>query len=333
MATRPVVGVPRALLFFEYGHVWQRFLESLGAETLASAPTNRAVVDRGVAAAIDDACLPVKAAYGHCLSLAGRVDAVFVPRVVSVEPKAYSCPKLLGLPDMVRLALPPGTRVLAPLIDVAKHGRAGLARAALETGAALGATPAQVRQAARELELGIRRAVEEQFMFAPGCGRRPSSPAGGEGAREGSPAGSGLRIGLVGHSYNLYDAGLNLSLMDRLGRLGAKLVAPEDYAPALLEAAARRDLRKPLFWTLGKRIVGAARLMASEPDLAGIIAVQSFGCGPDSMVIDLSMRLVNWERPRLPFMELTLDEHTGEAGLVTRLEAFTDLASRRQRAG
>jgi len=32
-----------------------------------------------------------------------------------------------------------------------------------------------------------------------------------------------------------------------------------------------------------------------------------------------------------PFMSLILDEHTGEAGLVTRLEAFVDMLARWKR--
>lgn len=33
---------------------------------------------------------------------------------------------------------------------------------------------------------------------------------------------------------------------------------------------------------------------------------------------------------RKPFMMLTIDEHTGEAGLVTRLEAFCDMLQRKK---
>jgi predicted nucleotide-binding protein (sugar kinase/HSP70/actin superfamily) len=32
-----------------------------------------------------------------------------------------------------------------------------------------------------------------------------------------------------------------------------------------------------------------------------------------------------------PFMNLTLEEHTAEAGMVTRLEAFLDMIQRRKR--
>jgi len=33
-----------------------------------------------------------------------------------------------------------------------------------------------------------------------------------------------------------------------------------------------------------------------------------------------------------PFMSLTLEEHTAEAGVVTRLEAFLDMIHRRKRS-
>ena len=36
------------------------------------------------------------------------------------------------------------------------------------------------------------------------------------------------------------------------------------------------------------------------------------------------------ENGNKPVMNVILDEHTGEAGLVTRLEAFVDMLQRRQ---
>jgi predicted nucleotide-binding protein (sugar kinase/HSP70/actin superfamily) len=337
---RPVVGLPRALLYYEYGHVWLSFLTALGVGVVVSQPTSRAAVDLGVRAAIDEACLPVKVAYGHCLELAPSVDLLFVPRVVSVERRAYSCPKLLGLPDMIRLAVPQRVGILAPLIDISRDGRKSLVQAARVTGQRCGSTAAEVRQAAAVLERDLPRAVAGEFMMAQGqrreaetalaCPRPASTSASASAARLSSPA--NLKVGLIGHSYNLYDSGLNLGLLGRLRQLGANLVMPEDYPPQQLEEAAGRVLRKPLFWTLGRRLVAAANLMATDQEMAGLIAVESFGCGPDSMVVDLCMRLTAWQRPGLPFMELTLDEHTGEAGFVTRLEAFLDLAAR-QRAG
>src|SRR5690554_7996896 len=47
-----------------------------------------------------------------------NVDAVFVPRVVSLEKRRYICPKFLGLPDMVKSNLGTDTPVISPTIDL-----------------------------------------------------------------------------------------------------------------------------------------------------------------------------------------------------------------------
>lgn len=356
MSRPPVaVGVPRALLYHEFGPVWEEFLAVLGATAVTSGPTTRAKIERGLSAALDEVCLPVKVAYGHCLDLADRVEHVFIPRVVSVEPKAYSCPKLLGLPDLIRLALPQRVKVLSPLIDLSNGSPRSLVKAARQVAALTGAPRAQARRAAEVLASGTyyagrgawcgarRRRTGEtghirtsaraagEVPLALGAAAAPgATPIPGAAAADsthGRP-----RIGLIGHSYNLMDDGLNLSLRDKLRSLGLSLVTAEDYTTAETDAGAQALLPKPLFWTLGRKLAGAATLMSREPAVEGMVAVASFGCGPDSMVLELVERLIRRSRADLPFMLLTLDEHTGEAGLKTRLEAFSDLVIRR-RAG
>ena len=62
----------------------------------------------------------------------------------------------------------------------------------------------------------------------------------------------------------------------------------------------------------------------------GVIGIMTFGCGPDSLMMDM----VHRQAARLkmtPFMSLTLEEHTAEGGIVTRLEAFLDMIYRRKR--
>jgi len=61
----------------------------------------------------------------------------------------------------------------------------------------------------------------------------------------------------------------------------------------------------------------------------GFIHVVSFGCGPDSMVGEIAERETR-RSSNLPYMALTIDEHTAEGGLLTRLEAFTDMLARRR---
>ena len=56
----------------------------------------------------------------------------------------------------------------------------------------------------------------------------------------------------------------------------------------------------------------------------------AFGCGPDSLMLeDIRRKAKNFSKPLL---NLTIDEHTGEAGFITRLEAFCDMLYRNKRA-
>ena len=47
------------------------------------------------------------------------------------------------------------------------------------------------------------------------------------------------------------------------------------------------------------------------------------------MIEDINRKAKNFNKPLL---NLTIDEHTGEAGFVTRLEAFCDMLYRKKRA-
>ena len=80
-------------------------------------------------------------------------------------------------------------------------------------------------------------------------------------------------------------------------------------------------------WSFEADIVGAGGYYL-EARVDGIIIVAVFGCGPDSMMIDMVRHAArNFE---VPFLQLSLDEHTSAGGLVTRLEAFIDMVSRKK---
>ena len=67
-----------------------------------------------------------------------------------------------------------------------------------------------------------------------------------------------------------------------------------------------------------------------ESGADGVIGIMTFGCGPDSLMIDMVYRRAA-KLKATPFMSLTLEEHTAEGGVVTRLEAFLDMINRRKR--
>ena len=85
----PKVGIPRALLYYNYYPLWKVFFEELGAEVVLSELTNKKILDDGVYCCVDDACLPMKVFHGHAVHLKDRVDYLFVPRLISVEKTVY----------------------------------------------------------------------------------------------------------------------------------------------------------------------------------------------------------------------------------------------------
>jgi len=331
------VGVPRALLYYHYYPMWRAFFEGVGAEVVVSRPTDKGILDQGVGAALDEICLPVKMFFGHVLDLRGRADFIFVPRIVSVEERAYTCPKLMGLPDMVRAALTDLPPLLTPTINLTKHPRSAL-KAAFATGRPFTANPFRIARAYRRSLAELRRfhALTQAGLTATEAlaaldGHEPGQEAQADPSGLG-PSGRRLILAVVGHRYNIHDRYVTMDLLRRLVRMGVRVRTPEMAPEAEVRRQAAR-LRKPLFWTYEREILGAAYYYASQADVDGIINVASFECGPDSMVDELVVHHLRRQDRAVPLLRLTLDEHTGEAGLVTRIEAFTDMIRWRRERG
>ncbi|MDI6891714.1 MAG: acyl-CoA dehydratase activase-related protein [Actinomycetota bacterium] len=316
----PKIGVPRALLYYKYFPLWKTFFEGLGAEVVVSPPTNKRILNLGTETAESEACLPVKVFYGHALALKGEVDALFVPRVVSVEGKAYTCPKFLGLPDMIKALdddLPP---VLGTTFNLRQGWRRFFA-SIYELGSHLTRNPLKILRAfyngARELKIFDQKLREGSLV--------PEALGETDFKNLANPT---LTIGVVGHPYNIFDSYVSMNLVKRLHRRGAKVLTPEMVPPEAIEESIS-SLPKSLFWTYEKDVVGAIFYWLENNMVNGIIYMISFACGPDSLIQVLVEQEARKISP-VPLMPLVIDEHSGEAGLVTRLEAFLDMIDRKR---
>ncbi|MHB1418587.1 MAG: acyl-CoA dehydratase activase-related protein [Bacillota bacterium] len=318
------VGIPRALFYHYYYPLWKAFFNSLGAEVVLSPPTNKTIMDRGIRNAVDEACLPVKLYYGHVISLIDQVDMMFVPRLVSVGQKDYLCPKLMGLPDMLRAGIPNLPPLISPTVDLSRDV-SQIQKAIAETGRNFTHNPFRIRRAWGEAQDWYRNYKDllKQGMLAPEAMEKMEQGTGWfTDVKEIVPE---RVIGVLGHAYNLYDHHISMGLIPKLRQMKARVITSDNLPWRIVDEEASR-LPKRLFWTLGKRMIGGAYHFMSDPVIDGIVCLASFGCGPDSLIGDLTERLVRRTRS-MPFLYLSIDEHTGEAGLNTRLEAFMDLVA------
>ena len=133
-------------------------------------------------------------------------------------------------------------------------------------------------------------------------------------ARELMAAGGHRQVfGVLGRPYGLYDSYLNLGLFERLRRLGVLAVPMAFLPPAPGKPGTDLPWRHPC------DMVRAAEAILRMPGIHPVI-LSSYGCGPDAFTLHQMGQLLGGR----PHLILELDEHRGEAGLMTRVEAFMD---------
>jgi predicted nucleotide-binding protein (sugar kinase/HSP70/actin superfamily) len=305
-----MIGIPRSLSYYSYGPLWQAFLGALDVETAVSAPTCKSILDLGVTSCVDDACLPVKVFHGHVLSLDQKADGILVPMIMSEQKKEYSCPLICGLPEMARHSL----NLATPLLPL---------RMNLYTGADLYKDMETFGLYFTHDRRRVKKAYRHALALYDAHCRMLAQPL------LDTPSSSGT-LGILGHPYILYDDFFSGTALCVFREAGFATVFPESISENDIEENAA-ILPKKMFWSAGKRLFGSARQFMHS-GVCGMVYLSSFGCGVDSIIADLIERMVRRESD-LPFLMLTLDEHTGEAGLKTRAEAFIDMLQRRQNSG
>ncbi|MGY4707661.1 acyl-CoA dehydratase activase-related protein [Candidatus Bipolaricaulota sp. J31] len=308
---RGVIGIPRMLIFWELFPFFREFLRELGFRVILSPATNREILDLTLKEAPPTSCLPAKVSHGHVRFLLKEgVDILFVPAVVDLRhPNThtktnYNCPLVQAQPYILSGSIDFSAHGVEAIKDPLHFYRPELAeRELLALGERLGGHKRKARRAIKAGQDAERETRRKLIAL-------------GHEARE-VLAGSGtLGMVILGRLYNSCDPGLNLRVPEKLLGLGA-LPLPIDLLPW---EEVNIDLLYPFMqWHAGKRILAAVELLRNDARLWPIYLTH-FNCGPDSF-------LLHYVREGLrgkPFLALELDEHTADAGVITRLEAYLD---------
>lgn len=273
---------------------------------MVSPETNKAILDQGVKVAVDDICLPFKVFYGHILYLTDKVDFLFVPRFISLGRNNCVCPKFMGLPDMLKATIDNLPELLEPEINFRK-GIFPMRRTITYLGKKL-------KIGFFKREMALRKAIKQQEFYQ-------------EQIKKTGFNSQKINIALLGHNYLTNDKYLGGVIITHLKQMKVEVVTTENFDPMLLENSAEKQPKK-LFWLFNRRIMGSAYYLFNKSrEIDGIIQLTAFGCGPDSMIKELID--LKGKKSGIPILNINLDEHSGQAGLITRLEAFVDLLERR----
>ncbi len=363
------IGIPRGMFYYKFNRFWETFFTELGAEIIVSELTNKRILNDGVKACVDEACLPVKLFFGHVINIMDRVDYILVPRFTSISKGEYVCPEFGGLPDVIRHTIKGVPKLIDTEVNMRRSEKDGV-KAAVRMAATIGASKRDALAAYKgaltrlQLEDGGRFLRGGRFSQRDGFLRGDGSPIlrgdgspnssekpSNEQVRELSPQLSSpqlsdlpthshfaktertvplvgrtvpaLWVAVIGHPYTIYDRYISMDLLGKLEKRGICVKTIEMVTRENINRHAA-ELEKPMFWYHGRTAYGAVMHLARTGEVNGIICVTCFGCGIDSFVNDLIERKIRKES-EIPFITMTIDEHSGEAGFNTRLEAFTDM--------
>lgn len=139
-----------------------------------------------------------------------------------------------------------------------------------------------------------------------------------------------LTVGVVGHPYLLRDEYANQCLLRRLEGLGVQVLTPDVLPSGAADLGVQR-INGEAYWAYAASLLGAGAYFLDSEPVDGLVAAVAFGCAPDSGLAPVLSQAAR--KAGVPMLTLTLDEHSGEAGLVTRLEAFIDMVERKRLHG
>ena len=150
-----------------------------------------------------------------------------------------------------------------------------------------------------------------------------------------------LRIGIIGEIYTILDTFTSGDIEQYLGRLGVEVDRSiylsgwtgnhvfQGLAPGYRSIKSYPRHAKPYLPHFvgghGQETVGAAVKFARE-GFDGIIQIFPLTCMPEIVAASILPQVQ--EAFKVPIMTLIVDEHSGHAGVQTRLEAFVDLLER-----
>lgn len=323
------IGIPRALSFYNYYPFWHGFFTNLGFEVVLSGKTTKSIVSAGSALVVTETCLPVKIYVGHVLDLLQnkKVDAIYTPSIQSIDYKIYNCSKIRGLPDLIRNVIKQDFLLIEPTLDKSDKDKTFYDYLE-ESVKDLGITDKEAIK--RASKVGWKAQNNFNMMIHSGVSFEKAMRYAIEGKvvilkeEEEYP----INVAVIAHGYNLHDDHSSMKILSKLNKLGVKTYTADRLTQEEMKEGFK-NLETDIYWANESEMTGAAGYYMKDDHIDGVITVTAFGCGPDSIMIERMTRFS--KKFGKPLLNLTIDEHTGEAGFITRLEAFTDMLFRKKR--
>jgi len=272
------IGLPRILNFYENYPFWHTLFTKCGINIELSEPSTMKLFETGSGSVMsDNICFPAKLAHGHILNLIEqKVDRIFYPMVFYEKntfknsENSFNCPIVAAYPDVIKSSINPekkfGIPVDAPTINFDKEKL--LRKGMFEYLKQFGIKKQQFNNA-------FDIAIIEQDNFSITLKQRGNELI--ENARKNNT----MLVVLAGRPYHA-DPLINQKTPHILADMGVDVIT-EDAIPDSLSI---NELQVISQWNYPNRILNAAEWVSKQGTNFQFIQLNSFGCGPDAILID-----------------------------------------------
>jgi predicted nucleotide-binding protein (sugar kinase/HSP70/actin superfamily) len=253
--------------------------------------------------------------HGHVIDLIEQgVDYIFLPFIVNGKERKgnhtmnCNCPWIQTYPFMIKAALRgkiDESKLLVPTLHFRFFERALAGEMTGYFYDKFGIDKSLIRKALYEAD-EVQTAFEQQLVEY------------GKEVLQSIPANC-RPVVLLGRPYNSTDQHLNLGLVEKLI---SQNVMPIPIDMLDLSSFNIFANYRNMYWPNGQKLIAAAQLVAKNDNLHAVY-ISNFRCGPDSFI----WHYVTEELKGKPFLHLEIDEHSADAGMITRIEAFLESLS------
>ena len=310
------IGIPRVLNIYENYPFWQSLFSNCGFQVVLSDESTHPLYKKGIGALMsDNICFPAKLAHGHIVNLIEkRVTRIFLPFVVyekneyQKSANSYNCPIVTGYSEVLK-----NTTFLTESADIPFDSPAinfnnpGLLRKACSKYCRqLGVSPATFTRA-----FDAALVAQNEFKTEVRLRNREILADSIKNNR--------LVVLVASHPYHI-DHLIHQQVSQILSDLGVSVIN-EDIAFGDKNEGFDSFYTVPQ-WEYPNRMLQAAWWASRQESAIGFIQLNSFGCGPDSFIMDEISDLT--KRSGLSFALVRIDEISSPGSIKLRLRSLVE---------
>lgn len=306
------LGIPRILTIYENFPFWQGLFSTAGIEVVLSNESTTKLYEKGAGSIMsDNICFPAKLSHGHIVDLGEQgVDRIFYPFVLFDKNEfehshnCFNCPIVTAYSEVLH-NIKTGVPLDAPAFNFADEKL--LLKACTAYLKTLGVDKKTAERAFAEANRAqevFRKSIIDKNFEIVAQARKENRPI----------------ILLAGHPYHA-DPLIHQKMSDILSDLGV-CVINEEIASEMESSALRSEYFTIGQWAYPNRVLQSATWAAKQEFPVFYVQMNSFGCGPDAIIVDEVKDLL--KRYNKSYTLIRIDEIASTGSIKLRLRSLVE---------